>query len=249
MAAKIDIAVIGAGQAGLSSAFHLRRLGSEADKEFVIFDRSPGTGAPGNFAGPRRGEVQAWVAVLEYYEAYEKAFELRIHHPVAASIVCDRGERLRIETDAGLFSARGIVNAPGTWETSWTIRGGSFKGRQLHTKDYRTAEEFAGKHVVVVGAGISAIQLLDSMRFPASPRYVGHPPEAGIPQGFPPASIVSVTGIPLTPAIEATRQRGALDGKIEPKSRRASFCGLRNSAVHSITSLRCSCERTAEVSS
>ena len=56
-----------------------------------------------------------------------------------------------------------------------TIRGGSFKGRQLHTKDYRIAEEFAGKHVVVVGAGISAIQLLDSLRFPASPRLRGSP--------------------------------------------------------------------------
>ena len=38
-----------------------------------------------------------------------------------------------------------------------------FKGRQLHTKDYRTAEEFAGKHVIVVGGGISAIQLLDEV--------------------------------------------------------------------------------------
>jgi cation diffusion facilitator CzcD-associated flavoprotein CzcO len=129
VAAKIDIAVIGAGQAGLSSAFHLRRLGLEADKEFVIFDRSPGTGAPGNFAGPpRRGEVQAWVAVLEYHEAYEKAFELRIHHPVVASIVCDRGERLRIETDASLFSARGIVNAPGTWETPYIL---DYPGREF----------------------------------------------------------------------------------------------------------------------
>jgi len=38
-----------------------------------------------------------------------------------------------------------------------------FKGRQLHTRDYRTAEEFAGQHVIIVGGGISAIQLLDEI--------------------------------------------------------------------------------------
>ncbi|WP_245448699.1 hypothetical protein [Phyllobacterium sophorae] len=38
-----------------------------------------------------------------------------------------------------------------------------FKGRQLHTRDYRTAEDFAGKHVTVVGGGISAVQLLDEI--------------------------------------------------------------------------------------
>lgn len=128
MAAKIDIAVIGAGQAGLSSAFHLRRLGAEADKEFVIFADHREQERLAISRAPRRGEVQAWVAVLEYYEAYEKAFELRIHHPVVASIVCDRGERLRIETDVGLFSARGIVNAPGNWETSYIL---DYPGREF----------------------------------------------------------------------------------------------------------------------
>src|SRR5690606_26355873 len=49
VAIKIDIAVIGAGQAGLSAAYHLRRLGFEADKDFVIFDRSPGPGGAWQF--------------------------------------------------------------------------------------------------------------------------------------------------------------------------------------------------------
>ena len=38
-----------------------------------------------------------------------------------------------------------------------------FQGRQLHIRDYHTAEEFVGKHVVIVGGGISPIQLLDEI--------------------------------------------------------------------------------------
>src|SRR5690606_12348040 len=112
------------------------------------------------------GKVQASIAVPRYYETYEKTFDLRVHRPVKINVVCDRGERFRVETDAGLFSARGIINATGTWETPYVpdYPGKErFRGRQIHTKDYRIPEEFAGKHVIVVGAGISAIQLLDEI--------------------------------------------------------------------------------------
>jgi hypothetical protein len=106
-----------------------------------------------------------------------------------------------------------------------------FKGRQLHTKDYRTAEEFRGRHVIDVGAGISAIQLLDEVsRVTATtwvtrrlPEFRNAPfdAEAGraavaivedrVRRGLPPASVVSVTGIPVTPAIEAMRARGVMN--------------------------------------
>ena len=36
--------VIGAGQAGLSVAYYLRRLGLEPGEEFVLLDRGPSTG-------------------------------------------------------------------------------------------------------------------------------------------------------------------------------------------------------------
>jgi NAD(P)H-nitrite reductase large subunit len=157
-----------------------------------------------------------------------------VYRPVAAQVVCDRGERLRVETDRIEVSARGIINATGTWETPYVpaIPGAErFRGRQLHTKDYRTAEEFAGRHVVVVGAGISAIQLLDEVSRVTSTTWVTRrvpefregpfDEEAGraavamvedrVRRGLPPASVVSVTGIPLTPAIAAMRERGVLE--------------------------------------
>ena len=171
-----------------------------------------------------------------YYAAYEKAFELPVYRPVKVTVVCDRGDRLNVETDRFDLSARGIINATGTWETPHIPEypgADVFAGRQLHTKDYRTADEFAGKHVVIVGAGISAIQLLDEISLVTKTTWVSRrPPEfragpfdeaAGraavaivedrVRRGLPPSSVVSVTGLPMTPRIEAMRARGALERK------------------------------------
>jgi cation diffusion facilitator CzcD-associated flavoprotein CzcO len=254
---KTQIVVVGAGQAGLSAAYHLKRRGLAPNKGFVVLDRSPEPGGawqhrwpsltlstvnrihdlPGmpfaDVVGDDASDVQASVAVPRYFAAYERAFELPVYRPVAVSVVCDRGEWFSVETDRVDVSARGIVNATGTWETPYVPSypgADRFRGRQLHTKDYRTATEFIGKHVVVVGAGISAIQLLDEISRVTTTTWVTRrPPEfrtgpfdeaAGraavaivedrVRRGLPPTSVVSVTGLPVTPAIEAMRDRGVL---------------------------------------
>ncbi|CAM5439598.1 NAD(P)/FAD-dependent oxidoreductase [Streptomyces californicus] len=50
---ELDVVVIGAGQAGLSAAHHLRRAGLEPDRDFVVLDHAPRPGARGSSAGPR----------------------------------------------------------------------------------------------------------------------------------------------------------------------------------------------------
>jgi cation diffusion facilitator CzcD-associated flavoprotein CzcO len=258
VALKTDIVVIGAGQAGLSSAYHLKKRGLVPDRGFVVLDQAPQPGGAWQFRWPSltlstvnrihdlpgmpfseavdtdATEVEASIAVPRYFAAYEKTFDLPVYRPVKVTVVCDRGERLRIETNRGNFSARGVLNATGTWETAYIPEypgADRFMGRQLHTKDYRTAGEFAGKHVIVVGGGISAIQLLDEVSRVTTTTWVTRrPPEfrAGpfteergraavalvedrVRRGLPPKSVVSVTGLPVTPAIEAMRARGALN--------------------------------------
>ena len=257
VALKLDIAVVGAGQAGLSSAYHLTKLGLTPGRDFLVLDREQGPGGawqhrwpsltlstvnrvhdlPGmSFAESAGGDpnVQAAVAVPRYFAEYEDRFGLDVLRPAAVSVVCNRGERLRVETDRGLFSVRGLINATGTWEKPFIPDypgRESFGGRQLHTHDYKTADEFAGLHVMIVGGGISAIQLLDEISRVARTSWVTRTPprfrdgpfdeEAGraavamveerVRQGLPPGSVVSVTGLPVTPAIEAMRQRGVLN--------------------------------------
>jgi cation diffusion facilitator CzcD-associated flavoprotein CzcO len=243
----------------LSSAYHLKSLGLVPGKDFLVLDRAPQAGGawqyrwpsltlstvnrvhdlPGmgfaDFAGSD-ANVKASVAVPHYFAAYEEHFDLKVQRPVKVSVVCNRGERLRVESDRGLFSARGIINATGTWEKPYipVYPGeGSFLGEQLHTKDYRTADVFAGKHVLIVGGGISAIQLLDEISRVTRTTWVTRTPprfregpfdqEAGrravamveerVRAGLPPRAVVSVTGLPVTPAVVAMRERGVLERK------------------------------------
>ena len=258
MRLKTDIAVIGAGQAGLSSAYHLKRLGVQPVRGFVVLDSATSPGGawqhrwpsltlstvnrihdlPGmSFAEIAEGvdDVRAAVAVPKYYEAYERQFELPVYRPVKVKVVCNR-DRLIVETDTFDVSARGIINATGTWENPYIPEypgADRFRGRQLHTKDYKTPDEFAGQHVVVVGAGISAIQLLDEISRVTTTTWVTRrapefregpfDEEAGraavkrvedrVRAGLPPQSVVSVTGLPVTPAIRAMRERGVLERK------------------------------------
>ncbi|MEO5325631.1 FAD-dependent oxidoreductase [Mesorhizobium sp. CC13] len=255
---KVDIVVIGAGQAGLSTAYHLKKLGLAPGRNFLVLDKAPEPGGAWQFRPPyltlntvnrlhdlpgmqfaeavelESTEVKASDAVPKYYAAYERSFELPVYRPVTVKVVCQRNGRFRVETDRETFSARGIVNATGTWESPFIPdfpgRDG-FAGRQLHSRDYHTAEEFAGKHVVVVGGGISALQLLDEISkvttttwvTRSEPRFREGPftqddgraavavVEDRVRRGLVPGSVVSVTGIPLTPALQAARQRGLLD--------------------------------------
>jgi thioredoxin reductase len=183
---------------------------------------------------PDATEVKAAEAVPRYFEAYERAFQLPVYRPVVVTVVCDRGDRLVVESENGEISTRGVINCTGTWEQPYIpdVPGRErFKGRQLHTKDFRTADEFLGQHVIVVGAGISAIQLLDEVSRVTRTTWVTRRPpefrtgpfdeEAGraavklveerVRRGLPPGSVVSVTGLPNTPRVEAMRARGVLE--------------------------------------
>jgi len=138
VALKTEIVVIGAGQAGLSSAYHLKKHALAPGRGFVVLDRSPQPGGAWQFRWPSlrlstvnrihdlpgmrfseavdtdAKEVKASVAVPRYFAAYEKAFDLPVYRPVKVTVVCDRGDRFRIETDRGNLSARGVINATGT---------------------------------------------------------------------------------------------------------------------------------------
>jgi thioredoxin reductase len=257
VAIKTEIVVIGAGQAGLSSAYHLQQRGLGVGRGFIVLDQSPEAGGAWQFRWPSltlstvnrvhdlpgmpfsdavdtaETNVEAAVAVPRYFAAYEARFGLNVYRPVKVKVVCPRGERFRIETDRETFSARGIINATGTWESPYIPDypgRDRFRGRQLHTRDYRTATEFAGQHVVIVGGGISAIQLLNEISLVTTTTWVTRRPlefrsgpfneEAGraavklveerVRQGLPPNSVVSVTGLPRSPLIEAMEARGAL---------------------------------------
>lgn len=251
---ETDVVVIGAGQAGLSAAYFLRRSGLE----FVVLDRDSSPGGawqhrwpslrldkvhkfhdlPGMAFDEQDEHRMASEVVAEYFARYERAFELPVRRPVEVVAVRDAGERLLVESAGGdSWAARALINATGTWTRPfWPHYPGqeTFTGRQLHTADYRSAEEFRGQHVLVVGGGTSAVQLLIEIaefasgttwvtRRPPVFKDVEFSPELGreavaqverrVRAGLPPGSVVSVTGLMRTPQVRDAKARGILDRK------------------------------------
>jgi putative flavoprotein involved in K+ transport len=174
-----DAIVIGAGQAGLATGYHLGKAGLH----FVILEAQQGPrgswahyydsltlfsparysslpGAP--FPGdpdhyPTRDEVVA------YLEDYAERFEL----PVVGHARVNRVERSRgvygvRTTRKGSFHARALVAASGSFYSPNLPRlpgQERCQGTVIHAADYKNPRPFRGRRVIVVGAGNSAVQI------------------------------------------------------------------------------------------
>ncbi|MFJ3633434.1 FAD-dependent oxidoreductase [Streptomyces sp. NPDC090112] len=251
-AAAVDVLVVGAGQAGLSSAYHLARAGID----HVVLDHSPRPGGAWQFRWPSLtyGRVHGMHSlpgmeltgadplrpssevIGEYFASYEDRFGLRVRRPVDVTAVREGTEGgLRVETSAGPWAARALINATGTWDRPfWPRYPGreTFRGRQLHTAHYPGPQAFSGLRVIVVGGGTSAVQhLLEISGVAAETTWVTRRPpvfrdgsfgeaegraavalvEERVRRGLPPQSVVSVTGLPLNEAVRAGLASGVLD--------------------------------------
>ena len=204
---------------------------------------------PGFRQSPPEPGTPARIAVPEYFAAFEERTPLPILRPVKVLAVSaaddDPDGELLIESDAGTWAARAVINATGTWDnpTLPAFPGQkTFAGRQLHTRNYASLEEFTGHRVAVVGGGISAIQQLEEISRVAEvfwytrrePVFRDGPfdAEAGkdvvsrvaadVEAGNPTGSVVSYTGLLWTPYALAAKERGALQRRpmftrIEPE--------------------------------
>ena len=177
---KRDAAVIGAGPGGLAVAAMIRRRGLEP----LVLERSESVGAswrghydrlhlhtvrwlshlPG-FKIPReRGRWVSRDAVVDYLERYARHHELDIAFGTEAERVEPSGDGgWRIVTASGdEVEARQVVVATGYNHTPYVpefpgIR--DFTGELIHSTQYRNAEPFRGRDVLVVGSGNTGAEI------------------------------------------------------------------------------------------
>ena len=206
--ARVDIVVIGAGQLGLAVARHLQRAGltreAGAAGGYVVLDDGPAPGGSWQYqrdsvrmlqahgvpdlpgmAAPVDPDERASVAVPRYLGAYERAFELPGVRPVRVRAVRDvggPGGLLAVETDRGEWLTRAVGSAAGSWQRPfWPAYPGcgTFAGLQVHARDVRSAADFAGRHVVLIGGGTTALALLREIAEVTTTTWVTRRPELG----------------------------------------------------------------------
>jgi cation diffusion facilitator CzcD-associated flavoprotein CzcO len=246
-----DVVVVGAGQAGLAVGYYLRRT----DLTFVIFDDQPGPGGawrhgwdslrlfspaqwsslPGRLLTQRtEAEYPHRDDVLDYLAWYEQHYQLPIERPVRVEAVRRTGDRLRVETDRGAWSARAVVSATGTWTRpiipDYAGRD-RFAGDQIHSSRYTRPERFAGRRVLVVGGGNSGAQIMAEVAPLARATWVTLEPPHFLPddvdgrvlfdqatqryrarqEGRDPGPTYTLGDIVVIPPVFAARERGDLE--------------------------------------
>ncbi|MDO5025261.1 MAG: NAD(P)-binding domain-containing protein [Trueperella sp.] len=180
--------------------------------------------------------VPAAKFVPEYFASYEEKFDFPIFRPVVVRQVVAAGEHYAVDTNAGTFHARIIINCTGTWTRPFIPHYpgiATFRGVQLHTRDYVDGEQFWGEPVLVVGGGISALEILLDLR-KVTKRVdwaTVHPPRwrefsqglseeqgravedrvrARVVQGLRPLPVAAETGIPSSSPVRELVARGKI---------------------------------------
>lgn len=102
--------------------------------------------------------------VMEYLEAYADRFDVKRHiqfrRPVSRIDPLEDGSwRVTLEDGASQRYGAVIVANGHLWDPRWPDFPGQFSGEQIHSHDYRTADPFRDKTVVVVGIGNSAVDI------------------------------------------------------------------------------------------
>lgn len=179
MSLRYDALVLGAGQAGLATAYHLQQRGLhfqvlEAShrpvgswplhyKSLKLFSPARHAALPGlPFPGdperyPSRDEVVA------YLNAYAAHFQFPVVTAAEATQVLPDDEGFRVMTaDGQTFFSRTVIAATGTYRRPFIPTVPSqelFRGTILHSLAYQEPSPFSGQRVLVVGAGNSAVQI------------------------------------------------------------------------------------------
>lgn len=179
MTTKLDVVVIGAGQAGLAAGYYL----AHTSLSFLTLDKSPIAGGSWRhawgslraFSPAEASSLPGWAMprlvskvypsrddVVAYLAAYEKRYGHVERGIKVLSVEKESDVMLRVNVEDGrVFRARAVVSATGTFGSPFTPDDipGTFKGRVLHSSEYSNPTEFRGKKVIVVGAGNSGAQI------------------------------------------------------------------------------------------
>jgi cation diffusion facilitator CzcD-associated flavoprotein CzcO len=178
MTESTDVVVIGAGPAGLAVGACLRTAGLD----FIIFEKEPQLGSSWRrhydrlhlhtikrYSSlpllPFPKDYPRYVPkdlMIKYLDMYAENFDLKPRFAQAVRAVRRAEEGWSVETQSSLVRARSVVVACG-YNAEPVSRSDPklerFKGRVIHSADYRNAAPFAGQSVLIIGMGNTGAEI------------------------------------------------------------------------------------------
>ena len=175
---RFDVIVIGGGQAGLSTGYHLKNAGVD----FVILDAEARTGdtwrkrwdslklfSPSRyngldgmpFPGPR-DRLPAKDEMADYLESYAAHFQLPVLHGVRVERLSREGDRYILRAGAQEFEAKHVVVAMSSYQGRKLpefAKDLSPEIVQLHSSEYKRLSQLKPGGVLLVGAGNSGAEI------------------------------------------------------------------------------------------
>jgi putative flavoprotein involved in K+ transport len=177
-AERVETVIVGGGQAGLATGYHLARQG----RSFVILDASEQIGdpwrrrweslrlySPAKYDGlpgmrfpAQRASFPTTAEMADYLEAYAAQLELPVRSSTRVDALSKDGERYIVTTGEQTFEAENVVVATGVMQEPIVP---SFapeldpRIRQLHSSDYRNLSQLQEGAVLVVGASHSGADI------------------------------------------------------------------------------------------
>jgi putative flavoprotein involved in K+ transport len=187
---RVDVIVIGAGQAGLSVGYHLKKLGLE----FIILDANARVGdswrqrwdslrlfTPNRFNSldgmPFPGPRYAYPTkdeMADYLESYAAHFQLPVRHAVRVNRLWREGRRYLVDAGSHQFEADHVV-----------VAMASYQGRkvpafaqelapeiiQFHSCEYKSLSQLRPGGVLIVGTANSGAEIAMETA-PAHPTWI-----------------------------------------------------------------------------
>jgi putative flavoprotein involved in K+ transport len=177
-----DFVIIGAAQAGLSMAYHLKKM----DKTFLVIDGEVEIGAswlnrwdslklftpteynhlPGfKFEAPK-GHYPTKYEVADYFKAYAKKFDFPLQLKTLITAIRKTEKGFHLTHKEGEIEAANVIIATGPFHTPYTPPCHtklSQSVQQMHSNYYKGLHQMQEGDALVVGGGDSGYQILNEL--------------------------------------------------------------------------------------
>ena len=180
---SVDVAIIGAGQAGLSTSWYL----SQANVDHVVLEAgrvaetwrsrrwdsfclvTPNwsvklPGAP--YGGPDPDGFMPLADLVDYFQSWANSFEAPVQEKSPVSSVEADGAGFVLSLPAGKLKARRVVVASGAYQRAHRPAGSEFIPQSVHqvmAEAYRNPAALPPGPVLVVGSGQTGCQLAEEL--------------------------------------------------------------------------------------